>query len=87
MRYVGQGNLIEVALPDPALQKWNKGGFRDSFDAAYGEQYGWSLAQAPAQVMNWRLQAHGPAPEVSLATRGIEWQRESGKWVEKGIPE
>ena len=69
MRYVGQGNLIEVALPDPALQKWNKGGFRDSFDAAYGEQYGWSLAQAPAQVMNWRLQAHGPAPEVSLATR------------------
>ena len=26
MRYVGQGNLIEVALPDPALQKWNKGG-------------------------------------------------------------
>ena len=72
MRYVGQGNLIEVPLPDPAVREWNQAGFRKSFEAAYGEQYGWSLAQAPAQVMNWRLQAHGPSPDVSLATRAAD---------------
>jgi N-methylhydantoinase A len=65
MRFVGQGNEIEVPVPAPA------DGWRDkvqqSFTDQYRERFG---AVAPrhvdAEIISWRVTARGPEPDARL---------------------
>ncbi|WP_236794456.1 hydantoinase/oxoprolinase family protein [Amycolatopsis sp. GM8] len=69
MRYLGQGFPIEVPFGEEDFGRADI--LRDAFDATYRATYGRSL-DGPAEVVNWRLSAHLPGHDVSLACEPIE---------------
>ncbi|WP_374444900.1 hydantoinase/oxoprolinase family protein [Stella sp.] len=70
MRYQGQGHDIEVTLPQAG--DFGKGGlaalFADLprlFGAAYAETYLVSFLEEPIEIINWKVEAAGPAPDFT----------------------
>ncbi len=68
MRYRKQGYEIRVPLPDGPLDASREGDIRQRFEAVYTDIYGHTVANAPIDVLSWRVVAHGPKPRLTLPT-------------------
>ncbi|BBK41051.1 hypothetical protein STVA_10710 [Allostella vacuolata] len=62
MRYQGQGHDIEVTLPDARATEALFADLPRLFAAAYAETYLVSFLEEPIEIINWKVEAAGPAP-------------------------
>src|SRR5262249_47237975 len=65
MRYQGQGHEIEVTLPDATQAETLFASLEELFARVYEAAYTLRL-QEPAEIVNWKLEATGPAPSLGL---------------------
>jgi N-methylhydantoinase A len=63
MRYQGQGHEIEVTLPDAADAGALFADLAELFARAYEATYTLRLDE-PAEIVNWKVEASGPAPNL-----------------------
>jgi N-methylhydantoinase A len=63
MRYQGQGHEIEVTLPDAADAGGLFTALPELFDRSYEAAYTLRLDE-PAEIVNWKVEAAGPAPNL-----------------------
>jgi N-methylhydantoinase A len=66
MRYVGQGHQVSVSLPAGALSGESVGEITERFEQAYRALYGRKVPDVPLEVINWRVVASGPQPEMNF---------------------
>jgi N-methylhydantoinase A len=66
MRYVGQGHEVSVRLPDGVLAERHATGITAGFEETYRELYGRKGPDVPLEIINWRVVASGPRPEMSF---------------------
>jgi N-methylhydantoinase A len=66
MRYVGQGHEVAVMLPDGVLSGEQLSRLAKLFNDAYRALYGREGPDVPLEVINWRVVASGPCPELKL---------------------
>ena len=66
MRYVGQGHEVSVALPDGVLSAIHLQPISVAFDETYRSLYGRKGPDVPLEVINWRVVASGPRPEMNF---------------------
>jgi N-methylhydantoinase A len=66
MRYVGQGHEVSVALPDGVLSERNMESITAEFEATYRGLYGRNGPDVPLEIINWRVVASGPRPQMNL---------------------
>jgi len=66
MRYVGQSYEIGVPIEPGALQTDGTGPLADAFHRAHERLFGHADRQAPAEVVNLRVQLQGARPRVPL---------------------
>ncbi|MGE0555275.1 MAG: hydantoinase/oxoprolinase family protein [Gemmatimonadales bacterium] len=76
MRYVGQGHEIRVPVSDTVLEG-REDLLRSAFESTYETLYGRLGPPVGIEIVNWRLVASGPRPEVHL-----ELEAPSGKPAE-----
>jgi N-methylhydantoinase A/oxoprolinase/acetone carboxylase beta subunit len=80
-RYVGQGYELNVPVPAGALDAAALARLRAAFDEIYAARYGYADAQAPVEVVTWKLSAIAATPRVSLAKTASR----SGDGGRKGV--
>lgn len=98
MRYVGQGHEVAVMLPDGVLSAEHLSRVSKLFNDAYRALYGREGPDVPLEVINWRVVASGPRPELNLklptnrrregnARRGFRraYFPESGEYIETAV--
>ena len=66
MRYVGQGHEVSVRLPSGALIDRHITEITAEFEKTYRELYGRKGPDVPLEIINWRVVASGPRPEMSF---------------------
>jgi len=66
MRYVGQGHEVAVPLPDGELRAEHLARIVASFEETYRALYGREGPDVPLEVINWRVVASGPRPEMNI---------------------
>ena len=66
MRYVGQGHEVSVSLPDGVLSTARLPQIAAAFENIYRGLYGRKGPDVPLEVINWRVVASGPRPEMNL---------------------
>lgn len=66
MRYVGQGHEVSVRLPDGVLSERYTNEITAEFEETYRQLYGRKGPDVPLEIINWRVVARGPRPEMSL---------------------
>jgi N-methylhydantoinase A len=66
MRYVGQGHEVSVALPDGTLSTRDLAPIEREFERTYETHYGRKGPDVPLEVINWRVVASGPRPDMNL---------------------
>jgi len=66
MRYIGQGHEVSVVLPDGVLAAADLPRISAAFEKAYAALYGRKGPDVPLQVVNWRVVASGPRPQMNL---------------------
>lgn len=66
MRYVGQGHEVSVPLPDTALDEHHLSQVTATFEQIYRSLYGRKGPEVPLEVINWRVVASGPQPEMNF---------------------
>jgi N-methylhydantoinase A len=66
MRYVGQGHEVSVRLPNGALGERHRSEISAEFEETYRELYGRKGPDVPLEIINWRVVANGPRPEMSF---------------------
>ena len=66
MRYVGQGHEVSVALPDGVLSAAHLPPISAAFEETYRGLYGRKGPDVPLEVINWRVVASGPRPEMNF---------------------
>ncbi|MGN6716468.1 MAG: hydantoinase/oxoprolinase family protein, partial [Candidatus Binatia bacterium] len=66
MRYVGQGHEVAVTLPDGILSAEHLSRIAELYNRAYRALYGREGPDVPLEVINWRVVASGPRPELNL---------------------
>jgi N-methylhydantoinase A len=66
LRYVGQGHEVSVDLPDGILSAAHLPRIATTFDEIYRALYGRKGPDVPLEVINWRVVASGPRPEMNL---------------------
>jgi N-methylhydantoinase A len=64
MRYVGQGHEVSVRLPSGALIEQHTTEITAEFEETYRELYGRKGPDVPLEIINWRVVASGPRPEM-----------------------
>jgi N-methylhydantoinase A len=69
MRYVGQGHEIPVPLPDGPLDATHAAALQSAFEEVYRELYERLGPPVPLEILNWRVVASGPRPDVRLQVR------------------
>jgi N-methylhydantoinase A len=69
-RYHGQGNEITVVLGEGERWPTDLDTVRAQFEKQYEAVYGMTIPDVAIEVVTWRISTFGPAPKVSLATRG-----------------
>jgi N-methylhydantoinase A len=74
MRYVGQGHEVSVSLPDGTLGSKHLETIVGTFEKTYQALYGRKGPDVPLEIINWRVVARGPQPQLN-----IQLQRESMK--------
>jgi N-methylhydantoinase A len=70
MRYVGQGYEIRVPLPPGPLGQHSAAPLLAAFEATYRQLYGRLGPPVPVELINWRVVASGPQPELRLRHTG-----------------
>jgi len=65
MRYQGQGHDIEVTLPQSGDLAALFADLPRLFGAAYAETYLVSFLEEPIEIINWKVEAAGPAPDFT----------------------
>jgi N-methylhydantoinase A len=98
MRYIGQGHEVSVPLPQGVLKKDHLPQITAAFEEIYRGLYGRKGPDVPLEVINWRVIASGPQPEMNLklpreASGGAQARKgsrrayfpESGGWVETAV--
>ncbi|MDS0139950.1 MULTISPECIES: hydantoinase/oxoprolinase family protein [unclassified Amycolatopsis] len=71
LRYLGQGSEIEVELPEG---DGLRGAFEDTYRAAFGR-----TLDGPVEVVNWRLTARLPGPDVELGCEPVDGDPRRGE--------
>lgn len=66
MRYVRQGREISVPIPNGKLSAQSVEAIKQSFQTVYKDLYSRCLADAPMEVVSWRVTASGPRPTIQL---------------------
>jgi N-methylhydantoinase A len=66
MRYVGQGHEVSVRLPDGVLAERHTTEITAGFEETYRELYGRKGPDVPLEIINWRVVASGPRPEITF---------------------
>ena len=66
MRYVGQGHEVSIALPDGTLGAPDLPRINAAFEETYRALYGRKGPDVPLEVVNWRVVASGPRPQMNL---------------------
>jgi len=66
MRYVGQGHEVSVPLPNGALGSEQLRQLTLTFEQTYQSLYGRKGPDVPLEIINWRVVASGPRPEMSF---------------------
>jgi N-methylhydantoinase A len=66
MRYMGQGHEVSVALPDGVLSIKHLPEVTAEFERTYEALYGRKGPEVPLEVINWRVVASGPRPDMNL---------------------
>jgi len=72
MRYVGQGHEVSVSLPDGTLGATHLDTIAGRFENTYQALYGRKGPEVPLEIINWRVVARGPQPQLEM-----KLQRES----------
>ncbi|MHB8644277.1 MAG: hydantoinase/oxoprolinase family protein [Thermomicrobiales bacterium] len=68
MRYRNQGHEVPVPLPDGDLSAAMLPALEAAFEEVYRRLYGRIAEGVPLEVLNWRVVASGPRPEINLAS-------------------
>src|SRR5262249_61118623 len=66
MRYVGQGHEVSVRLPSGVLGHQHVPQITAEFEETYRGLYGRKGPDVALEIINWRVVASGPRPEMSL---------------------
>ncbi|HET8564062.1 MAG TPA: hydantoinase/oxoprolinase family protein [Candidatus Binatia bacterium] len=66
MRYVGQGHEVSVPLPQGPLGRQHLAEITLAFEEIYRALYGRKGPDVPLEVINWRVAASGPRPEMNF---------------------
>jgi N-methylhydantoinase A len=66
MRYVGQGHEVSVPLPNGLLSPRQLPEISAAFEEIYRALYGRKGPEVPLEVINWRVIASGPRPDMNL---------------------
>jgi N-methylhydantoinase A len=66
MRYVGQGHEVSVYMPDGTLAARHLEKITETFENTYQALYGRKGPDVPLEVINWRVVARGPQPELNM---------------------
>jgi len=66
MRYVGQGHEVSVPLPNGTLDAKQLNRISEIFENTYRALYGRKGPDVPLEVINWRVVARGPQPELNM---------------------
>ena len=66
LRYIGQGHEVSVALPDGVLAAGDLAPISAEFERTYASLYGRKGPDVPLEVINWRVVASGPRPDMNL---------------------
>jgi N-methylhydantoinase A len=66
LRYIGQGHEVSVALPDGVLGAGDLARIGTEFERTYESLYGRKGPDVPLEVINWRVVASGPRPDMNL---------------------
>lgn len=66
LRYIGQGHEVSVALPDGGLDAGDLPRIGAEFERTYESLYGRKGPEVPLEVINWRVVASGPKPDMNL---------------------
>ena len=66
LRYIGQGHEVSVALPDGVLSVDDLPRIAAEFERTYEALYGRKGPDVPLEVINWRVVASGPRPDMKL---------------------
>ncbi len=72
IRYVGQGHEIRVPLPPGQLTGASVQIITATFEEVYQHLYERLSLSVPLEIINWRVIASGPKPEVRLQMPGAE---------------
>lgn len=64
MRYMGQGHEVSVPLPNGSLAADDLTKITTAFEDTYRALYGRKGPDVPLEVINWRVVASGPRPEM-----------------------
>lgn len=68
MRYVGQGYEIEVELPAGEDHAKVLADLPLRFAQNYAKLFSLSYLREPVEILNWKVEARGPSPEISRLT-------------------
>ena len=98
MRYVGQGHEVSVPLPNGVLDEKHLPQITAGFEDIYRGLYGRKGPDVALEVINWRVIASGPRPEMDFklprkpsgeaqARKGSRraYFPDSGGWVEAAV--
>lgn len=66
MRYVGQGHEVSVPLPNGTLEEKHLPEVTATFGQVYRALYGREGPDVPLEVINWRVVASGPQPDMDF---------------------
>ena len=72
MRYQGQGFEIEVQLPDASDPAGLWARLPELFSREYEKVFSLSFIEQPVEIVNWKVEATGPAPVTAGAYRPRE---------------
>jgi N-methylhydantoinase A len=66
MRYMGQGHEVSVPLPVGVLEEGHREQISETFERVYRSLYGRKGPDVPLEVINWRVVASGPLPNIEF---------------------
>ena len=66
LRFIGQGHEVSVALPDGVLTSGDLPRIAAEFERTYEALYGRKGPDVALEVINWRVVASGPRPDMNL---------------------
>jgi N-methylhydantoinase A len=70
MRYLGQGHEVSVRLPDGKLGPGHRAQIAGAFEETYKGLYGRKGPDVPLEIINWRVVASGPRPNMDKLVDG-----------------